>query len=261
MAGTFEATSGRTVSVGNVLSRAFATVGAQPALFLGISFGLGALPLLLVTQSVGRTSPVSPGAFATYGQLWPMFVGGGLMWTLIYLVAKALLIRATVAGLDGRPEAPGELLRAALRAGLPLFGLSILFWLAVWFGLLVLLVPGIMLATIWAVAGPALVVERIGVFAAFGRSARLTRGARWRILGLVLLIFAIYLVASAALGFVGGAAAIGTGRPGTWVEALGSAVMQTLFTAVWSAVQGSLYVELRDWKDGPGGDRLADIFA
>ena len=30
---------------------------------------------------------------------------------------------------------------------------------------------------------------------------------------------------------------------------------------IWCAIRAALYVELRDWKDGPAGERLADISA
>ena len=40
-----------------------------------------------------------------------------------------------------------------------------------------------------------------------------------------------------------------------------SALLGTLFNLLWSTVQASRYVELRDWKDGPATHRLEQIFA
>ena len=193
-------------------------------------------------------------------------IGVGIVWLGLYLAAQALLFRVTAAQLDGRPESFGAYAGAAARALLPLIGLAVLLTLAVWFGFLLLFVPGVMLAIIWSVAAPALVIERTGVFAAMSRSRALTRGARWRIFGLVVLIYAIYFVASSvlSLAFVGlnsltgGPAARAT--PSV-VSAILSVVLQTAFVALWTAIQGALYIELRDWKDGPVGNRLTDIFA
>ena len=197
---------------------------------------------------------------------WSLLVVSGIGWWVLYLAAQAVLIRVAVAVLDGRPEPVGAYISAAARSILPLLALSILLTLAVWLGMILLFVPGIILAMMWSVAAPALVVERTGVFGSFGRSSRLTRGARWRIFGLVVLVFAIYWVAAAIVG-VGNVAATGLARATTVAATppitttLLSAVLQTVFIALWSAIQTALYVELRDWKDGPAGERLADIFA
>lgn len=261
MATTYGTAGGRTMSVGSVLSRAFGVLAARPAIFFGLSFLIGALPLLLMTLAGTRPQAATTAVdLATIGQMWPMFAGGGLLWFLAYFALKALLIRGAVDEIDGEHVPLGTLAGIAARVLLPLFGLSILYYLAVSIGLVFLAVPGILLATIWAVAGPALVVERRGVFASFGRSAALTRGARWRVLGLVVVVYAIYFVAAAGLNVVGGVTAFGTGSRSV-VSSFASAALTTVFTALWSAIQGALYVELRDWKDGPAGDRLADIFA
>ncbi|HEU0066070.1 MAG TPA: hypothetical protein VFQ57_02390 [Sphingomonas sp.] len=39
------------------------------------------------------------------------------------------------------------------------------------------------------------------------------------------------------------------------------ALTSTITTAFWGTGQASLYVELRDLKDGPAAQKLADIFA
>jgi hypothetical protein len=56
---------------------------------------------------------------------------------------------------------------------------------------LLLSAPLWMLGTIWFVATPACVLERLGVFQSLGRSRTLTQGHRWRIFGIFLLLFAV----------------------------------------------------------------------
>ena len=42
---------------------------------------------------------------------------------------------------------------------------------------------------------------------------------------------------------------------------LGSVVLGTIFNTLWGTIQPSLYVELRQAKEGDSADRLAEVFA
>lgn len=255
------------MTVGGVLSRAFGAIGGAPVLYFGVSFVLAALPsgLFRVAGSFAAIAPATvPGGSLT--SVLPIVFALALGWLLLYLAAQAILFRATAAQLDGRPESLGSYVAAAARALPPLVGLGILLTFGVAMGWIVLMVPGLMLAMMWSVAAPALVVERIGIFESFGRSGYLTSGARWRIFGMFVLVYAIYLIASAALGLGFGAmnglmsgGAIRT-QPSLLASGL-SMLLQTVFVAISTAIQGTLYIELRNWKDGPMGNRLSDIFA
>ena len=267
MATATYATGGRAMTIGSTLSRAFSAIGNAPVVFLGTSFVLTALPMML-SQAITRTATPTalvPGA-NPFGAILPTAIAMSVVWFLLYMLAQAMLFRATVAELDRRPGTLGDYAAAAARATLPLAGLAVLMSLAVWIGILLLFVPGVMLAIMWSVAAPALVIERTGVMGAFGRSRSLTSGARWRIFGLVVLVFAIYLVAGAVLGVGSIAAGFAAARGGvpttpTLLSTIVSIVLQTAFVAIWTAVQATLFVDLREWKDGPATGRLADIFS
>lgn len=253
----------RGMTIGGVMGHAFAAIGQAPLLFFGASFALVGLPAALLA-TVMAASPAAVRDEAAIQRLMLPMVGGWLVvWIGLYMTAQAFLFRVAIAQIEGRPVPVGEHVRAALGAVLPLIGLAILLTLAVWVGTILFVIPGIMLALMWSVAAPALVAERTGVFAAFGRSRYLTGGARWRIFGLVVLVFAIYFIASALVGLASGAmrglagAAAGPSVGYTIVSVL----LQTAIVAVWTAIQGALFVELRNWKDGPATAQLADIFA
>jgi uncharacterized membrane protein len=132
-------------------------------------------------------------------------------------------------------------------------------------GFTLLVVPGVMLFLMWSVATPALVAEDIGVFAALSRSRFLTKGARWRIFGLQLLLLVIVWLVSAAMGAIMLAAGISpilsNGAAFSLPYLLVSAISNMLVIAFWSTVQASLYIDLSAWKDGPKTQDLADIFA
>ena len=91
----------------------------------------------------------------------------------------------------------------------------------------------------------------------FGRSAELTKGSRWKILGLFLVLLVIYWLLTAILGLIGldtyGAASAETAF--TVTNLLGSVVAGTVFNALWGTIQPSLYVELRQAKEGGRGRR------
>ena len=70
-------------------------------------------------------------------------------------------------------------------------------------GLILFIVPGLIILTIWSVASPVVVVENPGVFAALGRSRELVRGNGWQVFGVIVAIFAIILVVSIVIGSIG----------------------------------------------------------
>jgi len=146
---------------------------------------------------------------------------------------------------------------------LPLIGLTILFALGIGIGFMLLIIPGFILLLMWAVAVPALVIERDGVASAFRRSAELTKGARWKILGLFLLLAAIYWLLSTLVGLVGlgmyNAQNVGSDLP--IANLVGSVIVGTIFNMLWGTIQPSLYVELRQWKEGHDVDNLERVFA
>jgi uncharacterized membrane protein len=183
------------------------------------------------------------------------------------MIVQGAIVRATIANSEGRRAGFAESLMAGLRVAVPLVLLAILIGLSVLIGFIFLIVPGVMLYVIWSVASPALVEERVGVIGALRRSRYLTKGARWKIFGLELILLIAMWIVTAVLGFVmiassGNVQAAALSLPGLslgWL--IGNAIAATLINAFWSTVQTSLYVDLRDWKDGPQGSHLENVFA
>jgi uncharacterized membrane protein len=257
--------SDRRMSIGRVFSRAFGTIGAQPVLMFGIAFLFGALPGLLVNVAVQgsritQATPLSPASIA-------LSLGVGIVAIAFSILAQGALVRVTVAYSDGESVAFGDAALAGLRKIVPLFVLVFLMAIAIGFAALLLLVPGMILYVVWSVAAPVLVAENTGVFGALGRSAALTKGARWSIFGLqlilLLVLYAIVAVAGIvaifAVGGVQNLAAAQASGPGSLSTIL-SAAFNTVSITFAAAIQTALYVELRDWKDGPATAALGEIF-
>src|ERR1700760_3693978 len=124
----------------------------------------------------------------------------GLANLLVNLAVLILVIQTlvygTVQALRGRTVSIGDCLAQGLRR-LPV-GLAVGFlaYLGILLGAILLIVPGLILFTMWAVALPANTVEGTGVVASLGRSRELTRGRRWRVFGAILVPTLISLVTS-----------------------------------------------------------------
>ncbi|HEY0411630.1 MAG TPA: hypothetical protein VGD66_00635 [Allosphingosinicella sp.] len=256
----------RNVSIGRVFSRAFGTIGSNPVATLGIAFLFGALPNVLAN------SVVQQNRFDIVRALGPVgTIAAGIATVVIgiafAMITQGALVRATVAHSEGRRAGIVESASAGLVVALPLVGLAILNALGVAAGMILLVVPGIILYIMWSVAAPALVEERLGPIEALGRSRELTAGARWTIFGLELVVLVCTWIVSAIFGVImvmlygsmqAMAAAAMTGFSIGYL-AFGAAI-QTVTSAFWGVVQTALYVELREWKDGPPADRLAEVF-
>jgi hypothetical protein len=79
---------------------------------------------------------------------------------------------------------------------------SILAGFAITIGLILIIVPGLWLITIWAVIIPVIVIERSGALASFGRSRQLVRGHGWHVFGTLVLVFIILIVVDLVLGII-----------------------------------------------------------
>ncbi|MET0249201.1 MAG: hypothetical protein ABW164_05680 [Sphingobium sp.] len=254
-----------TFSIGEVLSRAFATLRDNPVATLGVAFLFGALP-----QSLSSYAIIAGGASS--GLADPLYASLlGLVSPLIFLLCSMLvqgaLTRATVAYASEQRASFAQSIGTGVAFILPLLGLTILMVLGLMLGFVLFVVPGVILFLMWSVAAPALVAERCGVLRAFGRSRALTKGARWKIFGLLLLVLVLVWILSAVIGaitvagdFMGQMEAMARGTlPMSFI--LLSAISNTLIIAFWGATQASLYLSLSQWKDGPDIGALEEMFA
>lgn len=136
--------------------------------------------------------------------------GGALVVAMAALVASvwyAGMVARTVQDVqDGRVDASlGELFSSVTPVLGQLIVLALLAGIAIFAGFLLLIVPGLILLTIWAVAPPAVVIESKDALAAFGRSRELVKGNGWTVFGVIIAIFGALFVLSLVIGSIGGA--------------------------------------------------------
>lgn len=255
----------RNVSIGRVFQRAFGAIQTNPVVIVGLAILIGAVPALLITFALvqvglGTASAVQSGF--SLGRLFGAFFFSYLVMMAIGAFVQGAMTRVTVSACEGRRATLGESFAAAVRVLLPLIGLSILLGLGIALGMVLLIVPGVILILMWSVAAPSLVIERQGVMAAFRRSAELTKGSRWKILGLFVVIGVIYWLASWVMRLFGlGMYSTASFTGLTIGNALGSLVVTTIGNVLWGTIQPSLYVELRQAKEGTSTEHLEQVFA
>ena len=256
----------RQVSIGRVLGRAFGTIGGNPATTIGIAFLFGALPQTLVRLILIPLRANATGQANVLAGLAITF-GSALLALAFYAIVQGSLVRATVDHDEGRRAGLGESMMAGLSVAVPLILMAIISGIAMMFGMVLLVVPGIILYLMWSVASSALVDERLGVFGALARSRFLTKGYRWRILGFVLLLFVVTAIVSS----IGSVLVVGTSFSVQSITAaqqsqsvtatIGLLVIGTFISVLSGVCHASLFVELRNAKDGPSEQALSKVFS
>ena len=90
-----------------------------------------------------------------------------------------------------------------------LLAVAILAGIGIAIGLVLLIIPGLILITIWSVVVPVVVLEKPGVFAAFGRSRELVRSHGWPVFGTLvvtwLITIGVAIVGGIIVAALGGA--------------------------------------------------------
>ncbi|MDQ3532605.1 MAG: hypothetical protein M3456_09595, partial [Actinomycetota bacterium] len=79
---------------------------------------------------------------------------------------------------------------------------SIVAGIAIGIGLVLLIIPGLVLLTWWAVIVPVIVLERVGAFDSFSRSRELVRGWDLKVFGVIVLEALLIIAVSLILGLI-----------------------------------------------------------
>lgn len=249
------------LDLGRVFGDTFGVIRRQAVPLLGVTFLLGYLPSLasslFSTRLLSNAAPTPAASLALlsspfYWLLMPL----GLLLTSFLLACQ---LQIAISDLQGESfPLPDTLRRAALKT-LPIFGATFLMLLGLMLGMILLFVPGIILGVMWAVTLPATVADTSNPIRALGRSRALTRGNRWRIFSLAVLVWLVFLVIEMiVLGAVGGV----TGFYRMGQNVLSVAVISLLSYAIYivlSVGSAALYVQLRELKGG--GESVAQVFA
>ena len=170
---------------------------------------------------------------------------GAVLGSLVQIVAafllQATLVKAVQDVRDGRADMSiGDTVRAAVPYLGAVAGASILAGIAITIGLILIIVPGLYLITIWAVIVPVIVLEQSGALASFGRSQRLVRGNGWHVFGTLVLVYIIMLAVGIILGLIFSA------LPHSLANGLSSIISGTLIAPFLALVVTLVYYRLSE---------------
>ncbi|RJT37254.1 hypothetical protein D3227_18885 [Mesorhizobium waimense] len=246
--------------IGRVFNNTFAVISRNIGLCVGLAALFSGLPAILIrlwTQPQIDAVLQNPGAAADpaamFGSPWITIIAG-LMSFVLALLLQSALVRATIEDLNGKRPSFGDCIQIAIRFLLPTLAIGLLVGIGSALAMLALIVPGIILWLGWSVSVPVLIQERLGVLGSMSRSRVLTKGSRWALFGL----FLILLIIAAVIQWVMLAVVV---LLGGIVAELALALVQSVVSMVLSVAAAVSYVELRQVKEGTSVDELAEIFS
>jgi hypothetical protein len=247
---------------GRVVGQTFSLIGRNFVLFFLMALIFVGIPQfgLLYAQSYVLANQGITG-------MWQITLFGALITMVTAYILQGALTRAAADDLSGAGVKFGAALGDGLRYFFPLFIVAILVTLGIWIGLILLIIPGIILALRWSITAPIVVIERDGPTKSMGRSAELTEGHRWAIFGLFLLYFVLAYASQIIVGAVFGAfGAANGGSPFGTLDVFGltlmgvSAAVAALISLISTTGTAALYFELRRVKEGIGVEQIASVF-
>jgi hypothetical protein len=228
--------------IGRVFSRTLTLLSRNFPIYFAVA-AIAALPSVLLENSGADKNTAAVLSFV------------GLLGMLVLNpLSQAIMLHTAFQDMSERRISLSQSMRAALGRWLPLIGVSICVGFGVGFGLVLLIVPGVMLMTMWYVANPACIVERLGVSASMARSSALTKGHRWSIFGMmVLLAIASGVMAAVVKAVLGLSGSTGLVIAGT----LAWTALASAFGAIFVVVA---YHDLRVAKEGVDTRQIVAVF-
>ena len=229
----------------------------------------------------GLTPPTTPDPdqmFAFFNALAVPILIILILSLISFSFIQVLFTQMTFSQMAGRKQPLGEAMSMALQRLFPVILFYILLFLLLIVGYFVFaLTVGLLLgATLGVVGGvltvilfyvlafylnalfisavPALVVERIGVFRAFGRGIALSQGHRWAIVGLLLILIVATLIVALVLQLFALIPIIGL------VALVALFAFYVAYIVVYAIGPAVIYYLLRNEKEGFGVEEVAHVF-
>jgi hypothetical protein len=196
----------RPLNIGDILDGAITAIRRHPLPVLGIGAVMAVITAgitflvqkyaLTDLESLAATSQLGPGAtqeearnllFGAFGDLFLVLIPTLLISSLLLSITTGLMAAVMGRAALGREVTFGIVWRDVQPRLLPLLGIGFAYAVVTTVGVMLCIIPGVLAWVFWALAAPALVLERGTFRQAFSRSVKLVSGAFWRVLGILVL--------------------------------------------------------------------------
>lgn len=234
------------IEVGQILSAVFRTYREQAGLLLPAAL-IVFIPVevingLLTGGLLAGSDPASAQGLGPLGAL--VLAALAIMVSLIatYLY-QGMVVEAARDMRDGRRDfSLGSLFSSVTPVLGALIAAGVLGGVGIFIGFILLVVPGLVLLTWWALLAPVIVIERTGAFEAFGRSRALVRGNGWRVFGVIVVLILLQVVVAGVLqglafALVGG---------GAFENGIASLVANVLLAPLSALAAATIYFALSE---------------
>lgn len=274
-------------AVGRVLGRSLSVLRRNARGF-GLLAVIFALPTVVFSDGAAArlfgpavmSGRISAQAIST-AQIVILGVAAGLAFIVLQAVAAGILSYGTVRDLRWHRAGLAECLRGSLPALFPVIGIAVLATVLLFVAMAVAALPGaavmsggagtvgtsLMVLGVVVAGGtiytalwlsvPIAVVEGSGAVASLKRSAAMTKGYRWRVFGLVVVLVGLNIGADWLASFVKGVADMSLLA---WPAIVLDVLIAAFFLA-WEAVAAAVaYHDLRILREGHDGDDMVRVF-
>jgi Membrane domain of glycerophosphoryl diester phosphodiesterase len=205
---------------------------------------------------------------ATQVGVAPTLVGSWIIALILEFIGQGVILYGAFQAVHGHPVVIGAAFRRWLSRFWAIIGISILVFLGLAIGFALLIIPGVIMALRWAVTLPVCMVEGKGPLASMRRSAELTKGHRWKLFGIGVLIYVVAITTAlvrvlvvgllAGSGILGG---LGLSVPGgIIITAIISLILSAIVIAYFNVVAATIYHDLRGAKEGVDTEQIATVF-
>ncbi|WP_299752445.1 hypothetical protein [uncultured Tateyamaria sp.] len=256
MASKSENSDSVSLGVGNIVGESFSILFGNLIAVIPLVLVPVLLSIVIASSMVGADVALGVEApdFSTFSNIaiWAlMFV----VQIVFYALATALLVQLTYDAKLGRPLQPGRYISPALRSAILIAVLTIISSVLVGLASIALIIPGLWVYAVFSMIVPAVLFEGAW-FRGLRRSAMLTKGYRWPICGVLLLIG----VCAGTVSFLASVVASFLVDTGDWAMIAAFSAIAVFAVGLAGISIALIYARLREIKEGVSVDKIVSVF-
>ena len=254
------------MTVGQILDRSFRLYRQNFVRFIAI-VAVIQVPMFLIGLIIHRImssnlqAAQSGPAEVNYAAIFVPLLVAAILGILATTLSNAALLKSISGAYLGQRVSVGEAYREVLPRLLPLIGAALLVAMIVGAGFILLVIPGIILALMYALTTQSMVCEKLGALKGMNRSRQLTSGSKGKvfIVWLVLLILTVLVGAlfTRVGGFIMPAATPDNNMIRLVISSVSESLGQIAVMPLSAGVFVLLYYDMRIRKEGFDLEMLA----